>query len=798
MKKIACGATIRLISGSIAIMLLSLMTALPAMALIEPVNSEIRPAAEMEAVQPLSSVDTLTMPELDMVQVRMEDEIADQLNEPWRFAMPLEVLRSTDDSGTWEPLSGERVMWRLHVVSEGASSLNLGFWRWVMPEGGEMFLYTPDYSLRYGPLTVKDNREHGEYWSPVLPGDELVVEITVPVDEMKNLEVLLGVVNHGYRGFFSEPADGERSQSCNIDVVCPEGDPWRNEIRSVGAIQLQGYKICTGSMINNTANDFTPYFITANHCGVTAGNDHTMRIYWNYENSWCREPWSTESGQPGDGDLTMSQVGATELADGSASDFCLVQLDDAPNPEWNVFWAGWDHSGTQATSAVAIHHPNVQEKRISFEDDPTTSADGGRMVRVSDYDAGSTEGGSSGCPLYNQNHHFVGQLYGGSAACSNDLSDIYGAVSWSWNGATAADRLSDWLDPLGTGANTLNGIGGTGGVGTLVTGPGPVASNPALARVWNLQSVSAPEAEWTVYGPDQYGVNVACGDINGTGRDWVITGPGPGAVYGPHVRAFTPEGAAVSSISFFAYGTLKYGVNVACGDIDNDGKDEIITGPGPGAVFGPHVRGWNHDGGSSVSPISGVSYFAYGTLKYGTNVSAGDIDGDGFDEIVTGAGPGAVFGPHVRGWNVDGGAAAAIPAVSYFAYGSLQYGVNVACGDIDGDGIDEIITGAGPGQIFFAHVRGWNYDGATLAALSGVSFFAYDGTKNGVQVGTGDVDGDGRDEILTMPGPDASVGAQVRAFDVTGGTATPITGIDFDAYGSSVTHGGNVAGGVLQ
>ncbi len=92
-----------------------------------------------------------------------------------------------------------------------------------------------------------------------------------------------------------------------------------------------------------------------------------------------------------------------------------------------------------------------------------------------------------------------------------------------------------------------------------------------------------------------------------------------------------------------------------------DGFDEIITGAGPGAVFGPHVRGWNYDGTPGVTPVPGVSYFAYGTPKWGVNVSAGDIDGDGYDEIVTGAGPGAVYGPHVRGWNVDGGTAAAMP-----------------------------------------------------------------------------------------------------------------------------------------
>jgi hypothetical protein len=120
------------------------------------------------------------------------------------------------------------------------------------------------------------------------------------------------------------------------------------------------------------------------------------------------------------------------------------------------------------------------------------------------------------------------------------------------------------------------------------------------------------------------------------------------------------------------------------------------------------VRGWNSNGDS----LSNVNFLAYGTHKYGVNVSTADIDGDGIDEILTGAGPGAVFGPHVRGWNVDGGAVTPFGDISYFAYGTLRWGVNVAGGDIDGDGLDEIITGAGPGTVFGPHVRGWDYDGS--------------------------------------------------------------------------------------
>jgi hypothetical protein len=277
--------------------------------------------------------------------------------------------------------------------------------------------------------------------------------------------------------------------------------------------------------------------------------------------------------------------------------------------------------------------------------------------------------------------------------------------------------------------------------------------------------------------------------------DEIITGAGPGEIYGPHVRAFEIDGTPVPGLSFLAYGTHRWGVNVAAGDIDADGYDEIITGAGPGAVFGPHVRAFDYDGTPGVMPVPGVSYFAYGTPKWGVNVAGGDIDGDGYDEIVTGAGPGSVYGPHVRGWNIDGGTLAAIPDVSYFAYGTLKFGVNVTAGDVDGDGIDEIITGAGPGVVFAPHVRGWNYDGAGITALPGFSFFAWqDGPMQyGVRVSSGtDMDDDGRDEVVTGRGPSPAADSSVKVFTYDGSRV--IDWFSLEAY-PGLTHGAIVASG---
>ncbi len=333
----------------------------------------------------------------------------------------------------------------------------------------------------------------------------------------------------------------------------------------------------------------------------------------------------------------------------------------------------------------------------------------------------------------------------------------------------------------------------------FAAGPGRGENNPPQVRTFTLAGSSVqPVAQWQAYGVSRYGVNVALGELDGSAGMEVLTGAGPGAIFGPHVRGFEDTGVPLPGVSFLAYGTNRWGVNVAAGDIDADGFDEIVTGAGPGAVFGPHVRGWNWDAsGTTPTPIPGTSWFAYGTPKWGVNVCCGDIDGDGFDEIVTGAGPGAVYGPHVRGWNCDGGGAVAISAVSFLAYGTNKFGVNVSCGDIDGDGIDEMITGAGPGAVFGPHVRGWNWDGSgTVQAISGISFFAYSSyTEWGANVSCGDLDGDGFDEILTGPGPGETYPARVRGWNYDGSALTAMNEVSFLAFAEGeVTHGVKPAG----
>jgi len=420
-------------------------------------GADALPAASQWPVRALAEVEGYQAPGLDRASLAREDTERREQGLPYRFAETQEVSLTPDAAGTWEDLPSGRSLWRLRINSPDVLSMNLGFARFWMPHGARLLVYA---STGEGPVQAydeSDNADHGELWTPVLLAEEVVVELEVDMALRWQVELELTSIGRGYRFFGEDPAD--KSGPCNIDVICAQGDDWRDEIATVAVYYFGGRFICTGFMANNTAEDGTPYFMTAYHCNVRANVAPSVIIYWNYESPAC--------GQQGGGSLDDNQTGATLVAEYDISDVTLLELDDLPDPSYNVKYAGWDRTNRMATSAVCIHHPGTDEKSISFENDPLsittykgmTSPGDGTHLRVLDWDLGTTEGGSSGSPLFDQDHHVVGQLHGGGAACGNNAPDWYGWFHISWTGGGTSDsRLSDWLDPLGTGAETLETI----------------------------------------------------------------------------------------------------------------------------------------------------------------------------------------------------------------------------------------------------------------------------------------------------------------------------------------------------
>ena len=423
--------------------------------------SQAKDPNENQDVLPLGKIPLVLLSSPDFEALAEEDAWREEDGLPDRFAVARHVSLDPENSGTWEDLPQGRQLWRLRVSCPEALSLNLGFTFFQLPSEATLSVYAADGSGRTLQYSAADHRSSGQLWTPVLITDDLIIELEMAGSDRGKELLELGQVGCGYRYFGQD--DSQKSGLCNIDVVCPEGDDWREDIPSVGRYTYNtnsGSFRCTGVMVNNTAQDERPLFLTANHCEVSADFAASVVVYWNYESPNC--------GDHGGGSLEQTTLGATLLANYSVSDVRLLELEASPDTAYGVTFAGWDRSGDVPTSAIAIHHPSADEKSISFEDDAlsitTYLVDVGpgneTHLRVEDWDLGTTEPGSSGSPLFDADHHIVGQLHGGYAACGNDRPDWYGRLSVSWEGGgTPESRLSDYLDPHGTGAVILNRFG---------------------------------------------------------------------------------------------------------------------------------------------------------------------------------------------------------------------------------------------------------------------------------------------------------------------------------------------------
>lgn len=420
----------------------------------------------------VSAIPILELPHQDNQQLAQKElaKRTSSLRAP-KFASTCKVSTSCFKDGEWT-VDGNTAIWKLRIKSEGAESLNFGFSDFYLPPTAQFYITGVTSGQRRGPFVSADNDPHDQFWSPIIEDDEVLLELEVSTTMKEHVRLHLSSVNHAFFKFGSKNFSG----SCNLDVVCTAADgfgmndDYRDIIRSVVMYSLNGTQQCTGMLINNIRENGTPYIITADHCNINTGNASTVVAYYNYENSTCRQPNSTASGGFGDGPLSTFNTGATWISAtnvGSGTDFNIIELDDPINPAANAFISGWNRESVAPTSAIAIHHPNTDEKRISYENDPLqisvnggTSEDiSGRFLRVIDWDTGTTEPGSSGSPLFDPQHRFIGQLFGGSAACGNNESDYYGRLAVTWEGAgSPTTRAKDYLDPDNIELMILDGI----------------------------------------------------------------------------------------------------------------------------------------------------------------------------------------------------------------------------------------------------------------------------------------------------------------------------------------------------
>lgn len=412
------------------------------------------------------TIDHYTFATPDISALRVEDAINDDAGTaPWRFGFNNYTSLNMNNSGTWTTLPNGDKIWMIELTCEGALTVNLTMDNVLIPEGNELYVYNPEKDFILGTF-AEYHLYQGKLGTELVPGNTAIVEYYIP-NRNSELSASLNIntVTHGYRSSteFIEKAFGG-SGSCNMNVNCADGAPWVNQRNGAVMLVSGSSGFCSGSLINNTLNDGKPYVLTANHCY----SDPTTWIFrFNWQATGCTNPGASPTFQ--------SLSGAVLRARRTPSDFCLVEITgglvgNTVPAAYTPYFSGWDNSGVAPATTTCIHHPSGDIKKISFDDAPAVAATAmgseTNGVWQVEWDRNTTtEGGSSGSPLFDENHRIIGQLWGGGASCSNLSSpDYYGRLSNSWNPASSnsTNQLKFWLDPTNLGAIFIDGYDPSG------------------------------------------------------------------------------------------------------------------------------------------------------------------------------------------------------------------------------------------------------------------------------------------------------------------------------------------------
>ncbi len=420
------------------------------------ISEKITPPNALELAQP------------DWAKVREEDK--GWLGE-FRFAVPTDVDFTTQNSGQWTTLPDGNRLWQLHLRSENAAGLALTLENFKLPKGAKLYLHSPDGTDVLGSYDVDNNNESHKFFIGFTNGKETVLAYFEPKNAQNSVDgtpFVIKKVYHAYtKGTLGMLGFGQ-SQPCHININCPEGANWQTQKRGVVRIRVvatEGVGWCSGSLINTTRQDGTPYVLSAYHCADGLTVDFAQwTFFFNYESPNCANP-TTEP-------TSRSLQGCTARSGARETDFLLFELNQRVPADFNAHFNGWNRDSTVLpTSETMIHHPNGDIKKISLGVNAPTILTNAVTWSNNAYsppnshlsytlEQGGMEGGSSGSPMFDQFGRIVAQLHGG-VNNPDRCTIVYALGGWlakSWNGnGTPTSRLRDWLDPTNSNVLTQNG-----------------------------------------------------------------------------------------------------------------------------------------------------------------------------------------------------------------------------------------------------------------------------------------------------------------------------------------------------
>jgi lysyl endopeptidase len=406
----------------------------------------------------MKEIPVITMPEFNVYSYLRElEQQGDRRLKSLEFARPFPLNVDPSKDGVWENMTDGSKVWRIAIQSRGAYSLNVIFSKFRLEDGVSVFVYNSSATHTLGSFTKNNNQRSGSMAVSPVRGDKIIVEMQTLKGVESYGDLVIGMLSHDFTGILDNK-DGRfgLSGDCNLDISCPTGNPWQYEKNGVARIVVNGSRLCTGVLVNNSANDGTPYFLTANHCIKDSTEAANTVFIFGYESPFCNG---------GDGTVARSLSGSDLRATQVNLDFSLVEIREIPPASWHPWYAGWNRTGDIPVTTASIHHPSGDVKKIAIDADPPETGTFGSNYtpsghwHIKAWDIGTTEFGSSGSPLYDQEGYLRGMLTGGDASCGDAVDDFYAKFSLAWdNYEGSGAQLKPWLDPGNTGTEILNGL----------------------------------------------------------------------------------------------------------------------------------------------------------------------------------------------------------------------------------------------------------------------------------------------------------------------------------------------------
>jgi lysyl endopeptidase len=415
---------------------------------------------EYEAGEPLfPAITSWHELNVDPIQVEVMRSLDQPKDQPLQFAIPVQVNLSPEKDG-FTVKSGSETVWIMPVSSKGALSLNMILSPFNLPDGAHVYIYDNERQVLRGAYTNKSGSDPGTMPLLPVPGDRMILECHFPGKTIPAGAIGVKQVAHDFAGFFGLTDTKDtyfgRSGDCEIDIKCSTNANYLRASRSVVRLLIAGAELCTGVLVNNTGSDCKAYVLTAEHCISNSSNAANTIFVFNYQSPWCE-------GQ----DLTNmhSLSGSLLRATNPDIDFTLVELNQFPSLVFKPYLSGWDVTTTVPSNTYTLHHPEGDVMKISIDDTqpvtssyPVTGYVANGFWRILKWDTGTTENGSSGGPLFDQNGRLRGTLTGGAATCLNPANDYYAKLSMMFSITTiTGTHLRPWLDPLSSGATIANG-----------------------------------------------------------------------------------------------------------------------------------------------------------------------------------------------------------------------------------------------------------------------------------------------------------------------------------------------------